>query len=1322
MKDDRLIREGGEELLRKALEFGHLMLKRVTITEQRNVGEEGEPYTASAYVLYHESFRDHLLASDTVAFSVKASRRSLVKLVAGWPSLQRELFSFRYALRFGVEHLIEEAVSEELDLILTNLAFLEAKCSAGMTFELERDLRNTLDRADSDSAGSFGLKRLQVLRALASFVSRRSHILAREPSNLLQEAWNYEAVGEVAATAQAHIRSSPTDYPWIRRVHRPSSSQPSPLQRTFEKPQGFLRGLAISPSGDFAAARYGERSGWIRKLEGQGTSIEMLDLTEGRVMWKKEATVRSMVFWQDRQAPYLLTGESGGSICVWDVRTGCCTLAFCPHTGDITALAGLGDTDLFASGYEDGIIAFWSSKTGTCQGTVAAHKGRVRTVSFVPDENVLVSTGDDNRMLAWDATARNLLGEFEWYTGEHEPRSISLSAMVLSFDTRVLATGVMLRYGGSPVWGVNANIRLWDVQTGRCLSVLQGHVSGVSCLALSQDGLTLVSAGFDHTWKVWKVGTGSSSLVRQGKNYGTAAALTADGRLAISGEFYGDLELWETDTGRVLQRWDGPQDVIEYISITPEGSIAIVRTHRTILILHANLGRIIFQSTGPDRTCIFRIARDEGGEFRCIRTSQITPAELKGWELNPDGRMAFRAGNGFFEIWDVAASRHAAVQSEGGRDRELAYRGSRYLGDRVIGVTEGTGFDETHSIIWDALENKPLARLEGHKAQEALFSVGGAVPLLITRDEGGLIHVWQLDPLSCLRILPGHMDIGFDLVGRGEERKATRIDAVADLPKLAIAADSCQLLTLPSIQLAHSDGELGVAPGPNGGRRVYHIRSCRRWDILSGKDRSKEQLRFSVDGKLAVSAGFDEPLGLSDEGRAVSGGREIARYWNLRLWDRATCACIQECTGIHEDIAFLAADTQLKRVLTGYHSGTTHVWQLAGNGQSNRSERDHRSWALSSDGRLLVDGPAAQPVFHDLLTHSDSVQETGRLRRWLPSPLDRLGKTPPVVAWREGSHAILSNWMSQDSDLYVYRVDDGQMVTRLHGHTEPAASILMSPDGRIAFSGGSDKTIRAWDVERGECIGTISMDSESYRLVYAFREPAGGIRENLFGAHTTEGRRTAHPGPSWLRTWRLLVQHSFGAFAVLNASSGAKVREIHRSKVIREDFVGVLPDGFGVVATTGNSFWVFDVRTGQELSVFSGHSDIVRACAFHAGAQIAISSQWTGDSRLWVWDLVSGRIVDRLAGHNDEIKSVALSADGHYALSGSADKTIRVWDLRKLECVRTFYLDGPVDELSPPLANGIFCVSQGEWSFVLQLCRRWPFGDNPLSAVKVRED
>jgi WD40 repeat protein len=49
-------------------------------------------------------------------------------------------------------------------------------------------------------------------------------------------------------------------------------------------------------------------------------------------------------------------------------------------------------------------------------------------------------------------------------------------------------------------------VRLWDLDSGHCLRVLEGHTDTVVSVDLSADGHVAVSAGgYDRTLRLWEI-------------------------------------------------------------------------------------------------------------------------------------------------------------------------------------------------------------------------------------------------------------------------------------------------------------------------------------------------------------------------------------------------------------------------------------------------------------------------------------------------------------------------------------------------------------------------------------------------------------------------------------------------------------------------------------------------------------------------------------------------------------------------------------------------------------------------------------------------
>ena len=88
-------------------------------------------------------------------------------------------------------------------------------------------------------------------------------------------------------------------------------------------------------------------------------------------------------------------------------------------------------------------------------------------------------------------------------------------------------------------------IKVWDVQTGKCLLTLKGHTNYVTSVTFSPDGSRLASSSRDKTVRIWDVSTGASLAVLKDHPHALQdVAWSYDGQfIAVAGE-HGSLVIW----------------------------------------------------------------------------------------------------------------------------------------------------------------------------------------------------------------------------------------------------------------------------------------------------------------------------------------------------------------------------------------------------------------------------------------------------------------------------------------------------------------------------------------------------------------------------------------------------------------------------------------------------------------------------------------------------------------------------------------------------------------------------------------------------------
>jgi WD40 repeat protein len=160
--------------------------------------------------------------------------------------------------------------------------------------------------------------------------------------------------------------------------------------------------------------------------------------------------------------------------------------------GELTARADVGraalghDGVLVTADRDRHGLQFWSIPERRLIGELVAHKARIIALRFSPDGRRLLSVSSDGEARVWDTTTRRLV-----------------AALVGAPNAQ---DGRFSRDGELVVIASNDGARVFSASTGRLRARLDGHTSVVWTAAFAGD--RLVTASWDHTAQLWRVGDG----------------------------------------------------------------------------------------------------------------------------------------------------------------------------------------------------------------------------------------------------------------------------------------------------------------------------------------------------------------------------------------------------------------------------------------------------------------------------------------------------------------------------------------------------------------------------------------------------------------------------------------------------------------------------------------------------------------------------------------------------------------------------------------------------------------------------------------------
>ncbi len=126
----------------------------------------------------------------------------------------------------------------------------------------------------------------------------------------------------------------------------------------------------------------------------------------------------------------------------------------------------------------------------------------------------------------------------------------------------------------------------------------------------------------------------------------------------------------------------------------------------------------------------------------------------------------------------------------------------------------------------------------------------------------------------------------------------------------------------------------------------------------------------------------------------------------------------------------------------------------------------------------------------------------------------------------------------------------------------------------------------------------------------------------------------------------------------------------------------------------------------QEPSVGGLVGDIAHDIAFTADGQTLAAAM--SDKTIKLWNGKTGQPIRTLKGHRYAVRAIAISSDGQTLMSGSSDKTIKLWNLKTGQLIRTLQESQPVYDLLPsPDGQNLVSVSAPDISYPSPTVKLW---------------
>ncbi|CUM67860.1 uncharacterized protein PRCAT00005569001 [Priceomyces carsonii] len=357
---------------------------------------------------------------------------------------------------------------------------------------------------------------------------------------------------------------------------------------------------------------------------------------------------------------------------------------------------------------------------------------------------------------------------------------------------------------------------------------------------------------------------------------------------------------------------------------------------------------------------------------------------------------------------------------------------------------------------------------------------------------------------------------------------------------------------------------------------------------------------------------------------------------------------------------------------------------------SSEVESELKKIKLNQEERLKVQKQLTKRPWKSIYSERYTLEKNWR--KGIYSTQTLTGHTGGVTCLKFNRRYLMTG--SSDRTVKLWKVDTGECLRTLTGHTGGVKTLVF--DSQKLITGGLDSTIKVWNYHTGQCISTyrghddavLSVDFSNKTIVSGSADQTIKVWHvdsrtcftlrghsgfvNCVKIHPASNTVFSASDDSFARMWDLENNQCLRVFG--GVENNGHIRQVEY--VIPFTYHDkLIEDELGETETLGTSA---SAASATAASATANESGDINKTPLPDNPNMPTHLLTSSlDNTIKIWEVQSGKCVRTQFGHIEGVSSI--SADTFRIISGAKDKLIKVWDLQDGKCLYTFSNSAPVN-------------------------------------------